>query len=227
LLHFKRLRTNDLAREEIEIASRVNKELAAIQKARLTQAVQINKQMTASGEFGWIGTNMSSAQLRESKTALNDLKAYYAELSKTATQASVATNKLAASQRAGVSVHKETTDNILHLNEGLRGYITGVDNLLKIQARWYAARFVLFTAAELPMQAVKTGIEYSALINEWNGKLLRWGATSGEVTEGMRSQIKGLTEDLRTLVLKMPLTFEQAAKSTEGLCGCRCGHQYH
>jgi hypothetical protein len=118
-----------------------------------------------------------------------------------------------------ISTTSTTTKTRKYQNILGEGYFEGVKDLLGFQARWYAARFALFTAVELPVDFIKRGIQYSVLLDEWNAKLLRWGASSGEVTEKAKQDISSLVLDMRKATLEIPVTFDQLAKSVEGFIG--------
>lgn len=122
------------------------------------------------------------------------------------------TNQLAAAQ-------KTQSSNLLHLNEGLAGYITGVKNLLEVQLRWYAAKPITMLVIETPQRVIKSVIDYTVAVDEANAALLRWGASSGKVTPQMKVDISNLVDNMRNQILDIPISLEKLTKAVQGFIG--------
>ena len=156
-------------------------------------------------------TDLNNA-LKQQSDALMRLTQSTTQLHSKLTQLEQANQQLARTNR-------DTVSSFLHLNEGFKGYMQGAKSLLAIQARWYGAKAVLFGLFEAPASFIKEGIQYAALIDEWNAKLLRWGASSGHVTAQAKQDIKDLTLEMRKTILEMPVDLNTLGKAVEGFIG--------
>lgn len=92
---------------------------------------------------------------------------------------------------------------------------TEIKDLIFWQARWYATKALVFAPLQLGTAIFTEGFAFSKLISDWEGKLLRWSATSGKVTDQARQDIKALVLDIRKAALDSPMPFEEIAKSAE------------
>ncbi len=212
LVAYQKAQDADLAREEVAIAKRVNAELLALQKARYQQAAAVNKSLTASGGFNWMTGGMDA-------NSRSQMVSYYQQQAREADKLASATRRVSNAHSEGGRVLDAYHSAILNLRGGISGYIKDVQNMILIQARWYGARTLLFGATQLPVSFVRQGIEYAVLIDTWNAKLLRWGASSGKVTEQAKKDISGLVAEMRKTVLEVPITFENLGKAVEGFVG--------
>lgn len=212
LVAYQKAQDADLAREEVAMAKRVNAELLAIQKARVAQAVAVNKSLTASGGFNWITGGMNT-------TARSQMASYYKEQAQEAERLANATKRVSSAHRDGGRVLDAYHSSIINLRGGISGYIKDVQSMILIQARWYGARTALFGATQLPINFIRQGIEYAVLIDTWNAKLLRWGASSGKITEQARRDMTALVMEMRKMVLDIPIPLEKLGEAVEGFIG--------
>ena len=102
---------------------------------------------------------------------------------------------------------------------GIRGYIKDVEKLLQVQARWYAAKATLFAAVELPAAAVKSVVTYAGAIDQARAEMLRWEATSGEVSKGVEHFTDNIILNIRKATTEYPLRFEELSKSVQAFIG--------
>lgn len=202
LAAYQKAQDEDMTREEITLAKQASQEKIAIQKAYIDQAAQMNKAMTAENTIGNIPGGMDAKSRA-------DMVAFYTDMQKQAKAVVPALEQVSAShQKVSNSVNQARND-ILHLNEGLSGYAEGIKNLLAVQARWYGAKFVLTTVAQLPVDFVKMGLQYVKTIDDMNTAFLRWDATGGQVTPKMKSDVKGLTDAMQQVILQVPIGFKE------------------
>ena len=118
------------------------------------------------------------------------------------------------SEQLGLGFQK-AMNPIRKLGEGLNGVLTSMVGMAQWQAVWYATKSTIFMVPQIVTQ----GVEYAKLLDAWNVKFLRWGVTTGQVTEGMKSEIKSFETELRRVLLTVPAGFEQAAKASEAFLG--------
>ena len=197
----------DITREDIvRLRERVQAvKQAAIQEKQIRQEVAaqaitvqkaINQQLLATGQFG-MGTK-----------AREEMAGYYKELEKAGT----ATDKVRTST-------KGLYGDSLHLRGGIKGFISDLEMMIKVQMRWYAARAILFLPVQAAQEYIKTGVQYATAIDKANADILRWGATSGKVTDQMRQDAQVLVMEIRKNILQIPITFEDAFKAVESFVG--------
>uniref|UniRef100_A0A6H1ZA05 Putative tail protein n=1 Tax=viral metagenome TaxID=1070528 RepID=A0A6H1ZA05_9ZZZZ len=86
---------------------------------------------------------------------IQQLKTLYDGYGRAIKQVTPELQNLEGATRKVSRAHKENVSDLLHLNQGIKGYIAGVTTLLQIQARWYAAKAVLFAAVEFPVESIK------------------------------------------------------------------------
>jgi TP901 family phage tail tape measure protein len=88
------------------------------------------------------------------------------------------------------------------MGKGISGYLEGVKELLGFQARWYAARAALFTAVELPINAVKTNLEL--------GKAVKQAGAAADLTT---SQMEQLRQKSVAISNEVPIASDKIAQS--------------
>ena len=191
---------------DLKVGVKVNKEQVKAEFEQLKNMIQ----STFKGVPQSV-TKLSNALKAQSDAAKN--------LTQTTSQLKTKMNELVEGNRKVADSQKQNLQNLMHLNEGIKGYIMGMTNLLAIQARWYGAKAVLFAVFEAPQSFIKSGLEYTTLLDTWNAKLLRWGASSGQVTEQAKKDISGLLMEMRKTVLEIPIDFEKLGEAVEGFIG--------
>jgi TP901 family phage tail tape measure protein len=103
--------------------------------------------------------------------------------------------------------------DILNLRGGIKGFITDMEMMIKVQMRWYAARTILFA---IP-QTLAAGIEFKAEINKAEAMLLRYSAMEGEVTNIHRQNVEEIITLVRKLAVTLPVEFGEIVKSADRL----------
>lgn len=106
---------------------------------------------------------------------------------------------------------------ILSLQGTLRSYITDVEKLLAIQARWYGAKAALFAMVDIPVQLVKQGLAFTATIDEAEKKLRRYSVMLGETGEEAKKADHELVLLARHLNLQWATPFEDIILSADRL----------
>ena len=114
---------------------------------------------------------------------------------------------------------EESRRGFITYDWSLKNIITDMEKLLAVQARWYGAKFALFAGVQLPIQSFKDVLAYVNQIEEARAGLLRWGATSGQVTSDMKKQIDGLLILMRRATTEFPVTLEDLSKSMQAFAG--------
>lgn len=103
--------------------------------------------------------------------------------------------------------------DILHLRQGISGYIKDVETMIAIQARWYAARAIL----GVPVAALKTGVTAIADIDQARGTLLRYSALEQEIGAAQRRITEDLVTHARTLAVNLPVSLDNIVKAADRL----------
>ena len=96
---------------------------------------------------------------------------------------------------------------------------TEIKDTMFWQARWYASKFLIFEPMRLVGSALSTGFEFGKVIDEWEGKLLRWSATGKRSVDEVKANVKELIIELRKAAIDAPVTFEELAKAAESFIG--------
>ncbi len=107
----------------------------------------------------------------------------------------------------------------LTMGTSLKSIITDMEMMLKLQARWYLARGLLFTAVELPVAAIKSVGSYILEVDKAQAEMMRWGATSGKVTDQLRKDSENLVNQIRKATTEYPLQFAELSKTTQAFVG--------
>ena len=132
--------------------------------------------------------------------------------------------KLESTTKKVTEAQGKQVEGTLRLQKGLQGYIRNVEYLLKIQMRWYGARFLLFALADLPVQATKSIIGYAAEIDNARGEMLRWAATSGSVSKDVIKDTEEIIKAIRKVTTEYPVLFEDMSKSAQAFLGAGIGY---
>jgi len=96
---------------------------------------------------------------------------------------------------------------------------TEIKDLIFWQTRWYATKALVFAPFQIGQQIFTEGANFAKMVSEWEGKLLRWSATSGKVTEEVKENIKSLVVEIRKAAIDAPVPFEEIAKAAESFIG--------
>lgn len=107
----------------------------------------------------------------------------------------------------------------LAMGGGIKGYIADMEKMIMLQMRWYGARALLTAAVEVPFAALQSVGTYIVEIDKARSEMLRWGATSGEVTDKMRKDADFLVTQIRRVTTEFPVTFAQLSQSTQAFVG--------
>ena len=105
----------------------------------------------------------------------------------------------------------------------IKSLITDTEMMIKVQMRWYLARAVLFAAVQAPIAAVREIGTYIIEVDRARSEMLRWGATSGEVTDQMRKGIELVLTQVRRATTEFPVTFAELSKTTQAFIGAGIG----
>ncbi len=128
-------------------------------------------------------------------------------------------NELNKSFKESKKVADDTKSGFLSLNWVIKDIIKDMEKLLMVQARWYGAKAVLFAAIEAPIKGIKSMIEYTNEIEKGRAEMLRWGATSGEVTEDMKRQVDLIVVMMRRATTEFPVTLQELSKAVQAFAG--------
>lgn len=101
------------------------------------------------------------------------------------------------------------------LGDGIGGVVKTMVEMAKWQSIWYLSKGTVFALPQL----VGMGTEYAKEIDSMNFKLLRWKATSGEVTASARADVKAVADEIRKTLLTIPGDFKETLGSLEDLIG--------
>jgi hypothetical protein len=101
------------------------------------------------------------------------------------------------------------------LGDGIGGVVKTMAEMAKWQSIWYLSKGTVFALPQL----VGMGTEYAKEIDSMNFKLLRWKATSGEVTASARADVKAVADEIRKTLLTIPGDFKETLGSLEDLIG--------
>ena len=168
-----------VSRDQVNAASQASREMVAIQKAMISQALQVNKSLTASGGFNWMTGGMSP-------TDRSQMKGFYQEQSREI-------KNIANS-------HREAAEAAAYHNMNLRGIVT---TGLRVYASYFMIKTVLesvvgsffnylstIETASLGMSAAfMTGGQY---IDKTTGKALKGEEALRAAQEDVKSVIKEL-----------------------------------
>jgi hypothetical protein len=168
-----------VSRDQVSAASQASREMVAIQKAQVVQALAVNKSMTSGGNFNWLTGGMSP-------TDRSQMKGFYAEQSREI-------KNIANS-------HREAAEAAAYHNMNLRGIVT---TGLRVYASYFMIKTVLesvvgsffnylstIETASLGMSAAfMTGGEY---IDKTTGKALKGSEALSAAMEDTKSVIKEL-----------------------------------
>lgn len=110
---------------------------------------------------------------------------------------------------------QKSMNPIKRLGDGLKGLVVTMRDLAEWQAVWYASKYVV----GLPTMILGQGLDYAKSIEEWKAKMLRWGATSGQVTDKMKADVEGLSQTIRAALIEVPGDFEKTSDAVQSLLG--------
>jgi hypothetical protein len=113
----------------------------------------------------------------------------------------------------------KTQKSFMGLQWNLKSIFTDVTTLINFQMRWYLARALVFAPVDMAKDVIKSGIEYTKVLDDARIGLLRWGATSGKVTAEMREDVNDLVLEMRKTVLVIPIQFEKLREGAEAFVG--------
>lgn len=125
--------------------------------------------------------------------------------------------KLEGATKKVTEAEKTQTQNRVTMQKGLQSYIRDVEFLLRVQARWYAAKFVLFAAVEFPVSTLKKGLAFFAQIDEAEAKIRRYGAMMGDSQEEVKRTSHELILLARQLNLEYAASFDEIVKGADRL----------
>jgi TP901 family phage tail tape measure protein len=154
--------------------------------------------------------------IKEVQQATGLFDAYGKEMKKVA---DIAGKELAPATEKVRTSTKGLYGDVLNLRGGIKGFINDMEMMIRVQMRWYAARTLISMSVEMVKGTIKSGIEYTKVLDEANAKLLRWGATSGQVTDTMRADVKDLVMEIRKDILTIPVDFQKAFDAVEFFVG--------
>ena len=121
-----------------------------------------------------------------------------------------ATAKVTAAQ-------KQQQSQTLSMQNGLKSYIKDVEKLLQIQARWYGAKMILFTAVSLPFETMKKGLDFFVQVDQAEAKIRRYSVMLEELNESSKGAAHELILLARQLNLKYATPFEDIVKGADRL----------
>ncbi len=107
----------------------------------------------------------------------------------------------------------------LTMGTSLKSIITDMEMMLKLQARWYLARGLLFTAVELPVAAIKSVGSYILEVDKAQAEMMRWGATSGQITDQLAKDSANIVLQIRKATTEYPIAFAELSKTTQAFVG--------
>jgi hypothetical protein len=162
-------------------------------------------------------------RINEARTAVVLLKQKIDELNRTRT--TMPRDEFSAQSRALDEMlkkadalskgYEKSLSPLRKLESSIKGIVSQMMQMAEWQAIWYASKFFVMGVP----QVLGMGVAYAKSLDEWNNKMLRWGATSGEVTNKMRSDVADLGIKIRSTLLDVPAKFEETANAVQGLIG--------
>jgi len=129
-------------------------------------------------------------------------------------QVNILTQRLDAATRAmdnQTQAMRRGSLGMLDMQMNVRSFITDIGRMIQLQARWYAARALIFGG----FAAGREVIEYVAQLDQARAELLRWEATSGQVSEKTRQNTERIMLSMRRTLTEYPLTLQQISESTQ------------
>ncbi len=128
-----------------------------------------------------------------------------------------ALGQLQGSIQKVTQAQNQQRSSMLNLQGGLKSYLSDVQKLLQIQARWYGAKMVLFSAVELPVDVLRKGLAFLTEIDSAEAKIRRYDAMMGDLTETSRRASHELVLLARQLNLQYAPPFDEIIKSADRL----------
>lgn len=105
------------------------------------------------------------------------------------------------------------------MGKGFKGYIRDVEKIIELQMRWYGAKFILFNMFQVPIDAIKSVIQYSGEIDQARAEMLRWAATSGSVGKDVEQVTDAMMLNIRKVLTEYPLTLKEISGSVQAFLG--------
>lgn len=101
----------------------------------------------------------------------------------------------------------------------LHQYLGSLEKILKAQMAWYGAKALLFGAVELPRAAISSIVKYAAEVDQAKAEMIRWGASSGEVTKKMVTDAEDVVLAIRRASLEYPVAMKDLSKAMQAFVG--------
>ena len=140
-----------------------------------------------------------------------DVKTLKSSFDKLKDSVDTATASMEKSKGRASSMGRQLVD----LDNGIQGIIKSIKNFIAVQLMWYSARAVTQLVLEIPAAVIKSIVTYTAAIDDARANLLRWEATSGQVTGAMRTNVESILIQIRKSLIELPLTLDEASKSIQ------------
>ncbi len=121
-----------------------------------------------------------------------------------------------ATQKVTAAQNQQRT-GILSLQKGIQGYIKDVEALIKVQARWYGAKAILFAAVEMPISLVKQGLDFTVQVDTAEKRLRRYNVMLGEMGDTAKQADHDLIVLARQLNLNWGAPFDAIVMSADRL----------
>ncbi len=128
-------------------------------------------------------------------------------------------NNLSNSTRQLATSSQTTVASIGNFRKSIRDLAADIQFLLSVQMKWYGAKAVLFAMFDVPVSAARGIITYAAEIDNARAELLRWSATSGEVTEAMKTHVDAIIQSIRKATTEYAVSFKDLKDSVEEFAG--------
>lgn len=100
----------------------------------------------------------------------------------------------------------------------MKSMIHDMEQMIAVQLRWYAVQpiaQVMQTALYAPFQGMKAVGNYIVEIDKARGEMLRWGATTGTVSDKARADIEVILTSMQKATTEFPIAFEELSKTVQ------------
>ncbi len=108
---------------------------------------------------------------------------------------------------------------VSNTESGLKRYGMTLQNLIKWQVQWYLGSMLIWQAFFKIRDIITTAISYTKELDDARVGILRWGATSGQVTDKMRKDADDMVIAMRQVALQVPITFTKLREGAEAFIG--------
>lgn len=134
-------------------------------------------------------------------------------------------DKLNGSISKTTEATQKQRSGFLSLGWSIKEVIGDMEKLIAVQMRWYGAKAVLFAAVEAPIAGMKHIIQYTNELEMARAEMLRWGATSGKVTDDMTRQVDLVMLAIRRALTEYPVALKDLSSAVQAFAGAGVPYQ--